>query len=227
MDVEVDCEMPLVRVIWILTHQYQIKAPEEIWVGTMHEGEHRMTPEKEMSTATKSTPDVLKEIQMVHRDGKHSSHWSMSASSGRSYFRCTFITRSEKFENLVCSLIISSDFWRRGLVDFGKELTNDLKIELPQVLLEPEAVKALQLKLNDWLENGELFTIDLEAREEGDQKLRIGIELDKNLLCSTSKPAFTVAYSSGSIMQGRWSFLVDQSCIRSCLEEIIESLGSI
>lgn len=175
----------------------------------------------------KNIQDALKETQMVHRDDNLSLHWSMLASSGRSRFDCAFIMRSQKSDSLVCALGISSAFWKRGIVDNGAEIVNDINVELPQVLLDFKAIQIFCAKLNEWLQNGNQFAIDLGATTEGDQKLRIGLEIDENLLCTTLKPAFTIHYSSGSVMQARWSFLVDQSCIRICAEEIQNALESM
>lgn len=173
----------------------------------------------------KSIQDAPKETQMVHLEDKHLLRWSMSASSGRSHFYCTLLMRSKKSENLVCALSLKSDFWRRGATESHLEVVNDLNVELPQVLLSQQAMHALQINMSKWLVSGDLFAIGLGAVGEGDQTLSIGLELDANLLCTASKPAFVVHYSSGSVMQARWAFLVDQSCIRICSDEIQAALA--
>ena len=193
----------------------------------MYEVERLMTPENETLIVMKNIHDAPKETQMAYLDDEHLLNWSMPSSSGRSQFYCTLLRHSERIGNSVCALKIKSDFWRRGSKEAGMEMVSDLNVELSQVLLSQVAMHALQVKMNEWLEGGYLFEIELSAIGEGDQKLIISLENDVNLLCTASKPAFVVNYSSGSVMQARWSFLVDQSCIRICTHEIQSTLTSI
>ncbi|QNP48908.1 hypothetical protein [Diaphorobacter aerolatus] len=118
-----------------------------------------------MSIVMKSIQDVPKGIQMVHRADKHSSQWSMPASSGRSAFFCTFLMHAEKSENIVCTLNIKSDFWKRGIINHESVMVNDINVELSQVLLNPKAIQMLQIKMNKWLEGGVFLRLRLAQLE--------------------------------------------------------------
>ena len=207
---------------WIPIRQFLTKVPAVIWVGMRH-GAARLTRQaKEMSTAMKSTPEDLREIQLVHRVDEESVHWSMSASSGRARIACTFVACSQKPSVLICGVEACGEFWPRGHSDHSAGTVIDFDVKLPQVVISLDSLKALRERLVEWQVNPSSFALELGASEKSDQRITFAIGRDENLIYSVEKPACTLTYACGSAMQGRWSFVVDQSCIRLCADGIGE-----
>jgi len=55
----------------------------------------------------------------------------------------------------------------------------------------------------------------------------ISIGQEERLICSPAKPACKISYNSSSAMLGQWIFVVDQSCIKICADEIAIVLKSL
>lgn len=153
-------------------------------------------------------------------DVEATAHWSMPASNGRARIECALIGRSEKTDALICVIEIVSEFWARGRIEMGGNTTNDFRISLSQVLVDLSSLKSLRERLIEWQVNPSDFRLQLGAQGDGDQRLSLSIGHDENLIYAAGKPACIFTYESGSSMQGRWSFVVDQSCIRACAEEL-------
>jgi hypothetical protein len=149
-----------------------------------------------------------------------SAHWSLPSSSGRSHIDCALLSHSERANSLLCSIAVAGAFWQRGVKRQPLDLTSDFEVVLPQVLLDIDALKHLRERLVEWQVNPSDFNVELGVRSEGDQQLSFSIGQDKDLIYSTDKPAATISYSCGASMNGRWAWVVDQSCIRRCAESI-------
>jgi len=168
----------------------------------------------------KNTPDDPKTIQPVPRAAENKICWSMPAASGRARIDCALLARSEKSDALVCQVNVIGEFWPRGRIEPGTDTTNDFHVALPQVLVDFKSLKSLRERLVEWQVNPSDFSVALGVQGEGDQRLTLAIGHDDNLIYSAGKPACMFTYACGSAMQGRWSFVVDQSCIRLCAEDI-------
>ncbi|MGJ7529171.1 hypothetical protein [Variovorax sp. GB1P17] len=103
----------------------------------------------------------------------------------------------------------------------------DFHVTLPQVLINLVSLKSLRERLVEWQVNPSAFTLELGLLGKGGQRITFAIGRDENLIYSVDKPACTLTYACGAAMQGRWSFVVDQSCIRLCAEGIGEFVRSI
>lgn len=174
----------------------------------------------------KSTPEDPRAIQSEHRADEESFHWSMPSASGRARISCAFVGYSQEPGTLLCEVETSGEFWPRGHDDRNGGTVPDFYVKLPQVLINIDSLKSLRERLVEWQVNPSAFTLELGAAK-GDQRIMFAIGQDQNLIYSVSKPACTLTYACGSAMQGRWSFVVDQSCIRLGAEGIGEFLRSI
>jgi hypothetical protein len=152
--------------------------------------------------------------------------WSISASSGWIQVTCSAPACSARRGSVVCALSISGQFWQRDRDLAAASLTRDFQILLPQVVLELKALERLQEMLTDWQASRD----DVEAALTGaaaDQHLSFSIGKDDGLIYTPDKPACTVRYECGPAMSGRSSFVVDQSCIRICSEEIRDFISRV
>ncbi|MFT3777049.1 MAG: hypothetical protein QM772_02020 [Ottowia sp.] len=165
---------------------------------------------------------------MVEREGEGDRiFWSLRSNNGRSRIECTLVGRSEKSAALICRIDVAGEFWHRGGANIGPGMTNDFYVTLPQVLLDIRSVNSLYEHLIEWQRDKKSFIVSLGVLNEGDQKVEISIGRDENLIYSIEKPACTFTYACGSSMQGKWSFVVDQSCIRLCAEDIGEFVRGV
>lgn len=151
----------------------------------------------------------------------------MPSSSGRARIECALVERSENSNALVCRIEVIGSFWPRGRIKPGTETTSDFHVVLSQVLIDVQALKSLRERLLEWQVNPNDFDVALGARDEGDQQLMLAIGRDDSLIYSAGKPACVVTYACGSVMQGRWVFVVDQSCIRLCADGIDEFVRAL
>lgn len=153
--------------------------------------------------------------------------WTMLSASGRARVNCAFVTHLQEPGALVCGVEASGEFWPRGQVDRSAGTVTDFHVTLPQVLIDLASLKSLRERLVEWQVNPSAFTLELGLSGKGDQRITFAIGRDENLIYSLDRPACTLTYACGSAMQGRWSFVVDQSCIRLCAEGIGEFVRSI
>jgi len=158
---------------------------------------------------------------------KETANWSMPAASGRARIHCTFVAYSREIGALVCGIEASGEFWPRGLGDRSGSTVADFQVALPQVVMDLASLKLLRERLVEWQVNPSGFALELGVSGKGDQRITFAIGRDENLIYSVDKPACTLTYACGSAMQGRWSFVVDQSCIRLCAEGLGEFVRSV
>jgi hypothetical protein len=164
---------------------------------------------------------------MDHAAKRESANWSMPAASGRARFGCTFVAHSKATGALVCRVEASGEFWPRGDIDRSADTVTDFHVTLPQVLMDLVALKLLRERLVEWQVNPSSFALELGVSGNGDQRIAFTIGRDESLIYSVDKPACTLTYACGSAMEGRWSFVVDQSCIRLCAEALGEFVRTV
>ncbi|QSI33331.1 hypothetical protein GNX71_28705 [Variovorax sp. RKNM96] len=179
-----------------------------------------------MSTAKKSIPEDPRAIQLERHADKERFQWAMPSASGRARISCALVGYSKDPGTLLCEVETSREFWPRGHDDRSQGTIPDLQVKLPQVLINLASLKSLRERLVEWQVNPSAFTLELGAAK-GDQQIAFAIGQVQGLICSVDKPACTLTYACGAAMQGRWSFVVDQSCIRLCAEAMAEFLRSI
>ena len=153
---------------------------------------------------------------------EETANWTMPAASGRTWIRCAVVSYSPEIGALVVGFETSGEFWPRGSSDRSGSTVTDFQVALPQVVLGLASLKSLRERLVEWQVNPSSFALELGVGRKGDQRITCAIGRDENLIYSVDKPAFTMTYGCGSAMQGRWSFVVDQSCIWLCAEGIGE-----
>jgi hypothetical protein len=122
----------------------------------------------------------------------------------------------------VYSIRVDADFWDRSVSIENAVLMQDIHVLLPQVILSDAALKSLAAHLQGWLGNRQPFECSISPEGAGDQVVSVMVCRDEELICSEDRPALVLSYSRGSAMRGRWAFVVDQSCIRSFLEDLQE-----
>jgi hypothetical protein len=127
---------------------------------------------------------------------------------------------------MICSIEVSGEFFERGVAKSSAEVVPDFKVSLSQVLIDPQAIRVLRDRLLEWHTNPASFEVGLGTSKEGDQSLSLSLAQDPQLLYEIHRPACIVTYGSPSSMHGRWSFVVDQSCVRSCADELRKVLAA-
>lgn len=153
--------------------------------------------------------------------------WTMHSASGRARISCTFVAHSHEAGALVCGFGAAGEFWPRGHIARSADTVTDFHVTLPQVLIDLASLKLLRERLVEWQVNPSGFALELGVSGKGDQRISFAIGRDENLIYSADKPACTLAYTCGSAMEGRWSFVVDQSCIRLCAEALGEFVRTV
>ena len=210
---------------WIPTLIYLIKVLAATWEATKRAAARLTRQGNEMSTATKSTREDPRAIQLERHADKERFQWTMPSASGRARITCALVGYSKYPGTLLCEVETSREFWPRGHDGCGEGTVPDLQVNLPQVLINLASLKSLRERLVEWQVNPSAFALELGAAK-GDQQLTLAIGQVQGLICSVEKPACTLTYACGAAMQGRWSFVVDQSCIRLCAEAMAEFFRS-
>jgi hypothetical protein len=149
------------------------------------------------------------------------AQWCLPDSSGRDRLIGEFrdIYKGPDGQAILCVAIsISGEFWRLPISD--PQLADDYKVCLPQVLCNWQAVDELILELGEWLDRPKPIKIDLASKIRGHQTFSIEFSKTHRLITTGEKPACTVTYSGTNFLQGVWSFVVDQSCIRIFHDEL-------
>jgi len=148
-------------------------------------------------------------------------------SRGWNYIKFKFLSYERESSFSVFEMEIHGKFWKRNSFSAERQVVDDLNIILPQVLIDISALKLLYENLKFWQISMKGFEVNIASREEKGQQLIISIGKSEELICSVSKPVCVISYSSGSAMQARWAFVVDQSCIRICTDGIAELIKQI
>jgi hypothetical protein len=176
-------------------------------------------------TAMKNTREHPREIQAARSVvGKDETYWSIGAASGRGRFDCFLKSRPDDAGTLLCAIHIVGETWQRDRPLANAALALDFDVLLPQVVVNWLSFELLHKRLGEWQSNPNEFVCDLGGKELGDQRLTFAMGRNERLICSTLKPALTFSYSDGASMAGEWAFVVDQSCIRLCADELARIL---
>lgn len=146
--------------------------------------------------------------------------WSIVSASGRMRFELSAPTAQVGPAASLCSVKIESDFWQRDR-DFTKAAGfRDFDVCLYQVLIDPEAFGVLRNRLAAWLTTAAEFECPLGTHSPSDPGLIVALGKAPDLIYSASKPACTITYKNAPAMAAKWSFVVDQSCVRACIESL-------
>jgi hypothetical protein len=146
--------------------------------------------------------------------------WSLQSSSGRE--RVSFEGRmlTSRLGTVAGSLTITGTFWQRDRNLSSATLTQDFDVVLHQVLVQAEDLVGLHRKLLAWLQTYAEFECELSTSAPGDPRVRLQLGKNDGLICTRDRPALTLTYKGRPAMEGEWAFLVDQSCVRLCAEEM-------
>jgi hypothetical protein len=153
--------------------------------------------------------------------------WNISGSQGRDFLGGRFqkLWIDANGLELTLSEVAVTSLWPDRSAAKYSFLTppKDTVVTLSQVVMAVEFVRQLILRLNDWLESSADVSVNL-CPKQSDQRFIIELGPTK-IPNSLKKVALQVEYFSGAFM-GKWSFEVDQSCIRLFVDELSNSLKS-
>lgn len=167
----------------------------------------------------KNTLGDRRGIQLVEHDDNRKL-WSISSASGRERFLCAVLSDAPYQGVLVCSLRVEGSFWDRSRHLSSADIIPDFDVCLAQVLVDVECLEDLRKRFEEWLRAGTHFECRLNASKSGGQELIVSVGADPGLIYVDAKPAFMIEYSAGAFMTGKWSFIVDQSCVRLAIEAL-------
>lgn len=153
--------------------------------------------------------------------------WSFPSSSGRE--RVSFAGRAltSRLGTVAGSVTVTGTFWQRDRELSGAALTRDFDVVLHQVLVEVEDLVGLHRQLVAWLQTFAEFECELGTAAPGDPRIHLQLGKNDGLICTRDRPALTLTYRGMPAMEGKWAFLVDQSCVRLCAEEVQAFLHEI
>lgn len=149
--------------------------------------------------------------------------WNMQSSSGRNLFACAFIRKFVSDHGYVVAEVeIAGSHLERDQSAIAAEFTLDYEVKLHQVVLRIDRLELLSKALGIWLESQDEVAIELS--DFCGQRFQLSIGTVSHLISSKDKPAFAIRYIGGAINSADWSFVVDQSCLRTCSEELTVAL---
>ena len=154
--------------------------------------------------------------------------WSLSAASGRDHLVGHFLSSTENRSGLTVldtRIIIKGVFWPRSEKSKLDNLAPDYEVVLSQVQFDWRAVDELIVQMDEWLEHPKEISIDLCAKDRGDQSFILLFGQSSKLISSIQRPACSITYVGTVFAQGEWLFVVDQSCIRNFRDELRLSLN--
>lgn len=120
---------------------------------------------------------------------------------------------------MLVSLELSGNFYDRSADLKVAEQTQDFWVRLPQIRVERNAIERLNMHFTEWFERRVEFECVLTPEKGSDQFLSFKLGRADGLMYSLEKPALTVVYDCGAAMTSKSSFVIDQSCVRSWLDE--------
>ena len=171
-----------------------------------------------MSTEMKSIQDDPKATQPADENDNQS--WSLTANSGWKRFSCSASGILDNQLDIVCAIGISGDFWDRGVALDIASLKEDFHSVFPQVILSREYLSALCKKLDAWLELPEEFSCDLSEPTRSYQEIIFSLGRRPEFISSIDKPVFELQVIISPTVVSKYAFIVDQSCIRICRDEL-------
>lgn len=146
--------------------------------------------------------------------------WSIASSSGWMRLILSAPMAQVRLAAVPCSVKLESDFWQRDRDAQQPKLTRDFDVRLHQVLIEPQSFGILRNKLDVWLTTAAEFEFQLGTHSPSDPLLIVSLGMVPDLICTHGKTACTFNYKSAPNMDAKWSFVVDQSCVRACIESL-------
>lgn len=124
---------------------------------------------------------------------------------------------------LIKLVIDGSDWSSSELLDKQKALTslvNDHGVILNQLVVSIESLLALSLKLRNWVQNQELFNIELTDLTF--QKANASLYLNSEKIRDTTHPDFMLEFK-GNKLSILYELRVDQSCL-NCFCDGLDSI---
>ncbi len=158
------------------------------------------------------------------------TNWNLNAASGRDHLVGNFLSSTESRSGLTVldtEIIIKGVFWPRREENELDDLTPDYEVLLSQVQFDWRAVDELIVQMDEWLEHPKEISIDLCAKDQGDQSFILSFGQSNRLISSIQKPACSITYVGTVFARGEWLFVVDQSCIRNFRDELRLSFNEI
>jgi hypothetical protein len=153
--------------------------------------------------------------------------WHIRSSSGRNLMSVEFIgqRKNKEGEKLLISRVeIQGLFWSYLDEEFRGEVIEDFTALLHQVVFHKNQLEAFLWHVNAWLQQPEHISLDLSSGLNSCHKFNISIGKSEEIISSTDHPVCTIEFSSGVFKLGKWSFVVDHSCISLLAEELSEAL---
>lgn len=159
-----------------------------------------------------------------------SDQWNLFASSARERLSGRFLRQEEDGGSLLIlsTICISGQFWiPRPFADprTSNDVSEAFSVILPQIILRKSLVENLIIELTKWLVIPREFYLNLSGNTH--QIFTICFEVTDKLISSIEKPACTITYAGGTFKVGKWSFIVDQSCVRTLREELTAAMQAI
>jgi len=151
--------------------------------------------------------------------------WAIRSNSGRELFAASFLEEKhvQGATLLLTSAIIHGEFWRAPEFETSNDATPDFQVSLPQLVLDKAKLDEFSDELERWLEKPKEISLSLSGNHPH-QALDVSIGPRSGIISTMDKPVFSLRYASGSFELGKWSFVIDQSCIRCLLDELTPSL---
>ena len=150
--------------------------------------------------------------------------WGIDSNRGWSHFECARVADVPRTGHISCRVQLWGEFWDRNVPTAAADLVPDFRIDLPQVLMAEESLRALHDHFDHWLTSYEHFDCELVPDDAGGQSLVVSVGKREDMIYTRDKPAITFTYSAGFSMRGEWSFVIDQSCVWLCRDALKEFL---
>lgn len=147
--------------------------------------------------------------------------WSLPSNRGMESLECEIVGSTH--HDMVCRFTIVGEYWNRA-EETAREVTEDFRVVLPQVIVARDALGSLRQSFVGWLEEERSFSCTLQPTDGGGQVLEVGLGDDPRFIRSMHKTVFTFSYCSGLVMTSGFSFVVDQSCVRMAMEGLTDCL---
>jgi hypothetical protein len=106
------------------------------------------------------------------------------------------------------------------------DLPTDFTVTLSQVVITRQQIEELIEELDHWLDSPTEMSKSLRPPGPNEQDLKFSLKLRKSQT-NLGHAGFEVEYSGVAFTAGKWSFSVDQSCIRIFVSELRSSLGTL
>jgi hypothetical protein len=162
--------------------------------------------------------------------GSRELQWGIMSSSGREHFGATFLSAAESAEAtlLLTSAFIEGSFWppqefEDESAGAARSLSLDYHVALPQLVLDRIKLEEWTDELESWLSTPKEISLGLSGDRHQIFDISIGVRPDT--ICSIDRPVFSLSHASRSFAIGRWSFVIDQSCVRCLLEGLHQALS--